>query len=77
MKPVQFENDACMLVILAPRSQAEALDELYGRWQERFGKKALDHLLVLWAGAEARLSDADRYREALCHQEKMGRDLRR
>jgi hypothetical protein len=46
--------------VMAERSQVEALSELYDAWIARFGKEqALDHLILLWGRAEARLGDRD------------------
>jgi hypothetical protein len=46
--------------VMAEDSQIEALNELWSAWVERFGKeKAIDHLILLWGRAEARLGDRD------------------
>lgn len=46
--------------VMAEESQVIALNELYSGWVARFGKEqCLDHLIVMWGRAEARLQDAD------------------
>jgi hypothetical protein len=48
----------------AEKSQVEALSELYDAWVSRFGKEeAIDHLILMWGRAEARLCDADEHRK--------------
>jgi hypothetical protein len=51
--------------VMAERSQVEGLSELYDAWVTRFGKElALDHLILMWGRAEARLCDADQAKKA-------------
>ena len=50
--------------VMAEVSQIEALNELWSAWIVRFGKiTAIDHLIVLWGRAEARLRDRDEARQ--------------
>ena len=46
--------------VQAEQSQVEALNILLDAWVERYGKTlALDHLIVLWSRAEARVRDKE------------------
>ena len=46
--------------VQAEQSQVEALNILLDAWVERYGKTlALDHLIVLWSRAEARVRDQE------------------
>jgi hypothetical protein len=50
--------------IMAERNQVVALSELYDAWVSRFGKEqGINHLILMWGRAEARLCDADEHRK--------------
>jgi hypothetical protein len=58
--------------VMAEESQIIALNELWSAWTERFGKiTAIDHLIVLWGRAEARLRDLDEVRQASDRSKKL------